>query len=635
MPESFDKFKDETLLVELRKRLGKYGSSAFKDRLAASIKASDDLARLLPDTEQVVTPTQVGLRANFNWDVADSHLYWWRVEGLCQTATCATSTFNANDARCGGGNDGLGVCAITLSIEDLPNVQPTPDDLHVRISGHTLTYKVVAGTIQLFSRGSGNLVVEYMDDNPASLCFHSIRPRVNGVLVPWGSGATELHDTRFAGKQKDFIHLENGDRLQIYLTITGGDSTVVGQPCQAGNHDDRANRCQWFVEDNCRNNFKVGVYSAGQKFLTTVAARNVSEVCQKLFEKTSLNYPIIWPIKSIHRYSRPIYLDDIREDEARGIDHSCNELIAEDFEEVPDCLDFVMRQATHVQMGMSVTLQEAFDEYDATGGIQVAGSADATSNPNPGVLSIFGLAGDLGTFTAEMGVNVTVAGLESKRPSTHFVDSPLEYIGQTTVSVECGCNPLPVVLLLTHNLGTAGVLPEFLRRNGLSLPASFEIRYGGADTSYGWKRNFHFVGNGTSGHPEVWDCFFEWACTTDVAGFTYPSSSWKLSMLVRQRNTGTGDDYTTRLLYTFGRNEECESADFEFDFLVNTLSGISTPPDRIVSDVMVFHDDIGLFGSRTWTSKPQFKVRISEISDVSASNIIDISSLFPATEIGF
>ena len=55
-------------------------------------------------------------------------------------------------------------------------------------------------------------------------------------------------------------------------------------------------------DDNCS--------SGGARFTQTIAARNLSDLCNKLKE-LFLTFPVKWPIVKIRRHSRPVYLTDI------------------------------------------------------------------------------------------------------------------------------------------------------------------------------------------------------------------------------------------------------------------------------------------------------------------------------------
>ena len=116
----------------------------------------------------------------------------------------------------------------------------------------------------------------------------------------------------------------------------------------------------------------------GQTFTQLVAARNLTDLCKKLKRKF-ITYPMKWPIKFIHRYSRPVRLNDIRADEAKGIDHTCNRLIKQKFSQVPECLDFVVSQQVQVDIGVVISIQDSFLGYIGSGTILIGGVAGEVS----------------------------------------------------------------------------------------------------------------------------------------------------------------------------------------------------------------------------------------------------------------
>lgn len=117
--------------------------------------------------------------------------------------------------------------------------------------------------------------------------------------------------------------------------------------------------------------------SSKQKFIQTIAARNTADLCRKMQDKF-LTYPIAWPVLKIKRHSRPAYLDDIRAEEAAGKDHSCNVLEDQDYEDVPDCILFTLKQASRVNMGMNITIQQDFLSQTGSGSYRLYGNSPFT-----------------------------------------------------------------------------------------------------------------------------------------------------------------------------------------------------------------------------------------------------------------
>ena len=57
---------------------------------------------------------------------------------------------------------------------------------------------------------------------------------------------------------------------------------------------------------------------SGVRFFQTIAATGLDDLCTKM-QEVFLNYPINWSINRIRRFSRPVYLEDIK-----YIIHCCN-----------------------------------------------------------------------------------------------------------------------------------------------------------------------------------------------------------------------------------------------------------------------------------------------------------------------
>jgi tartrate-resistant acid phosphatase type 5 len=152
------------------------------------------------------------------------------------------------------------VCDVTLYMRESPSGLSDDTNLHVRVSGEGLKASVVGDTVQLYATQNGPITVTLIDDSVSSTCYHHLAPEVNGTLVPWDSASAHIDDTRLHGNepQSAQITLSSGDRLQIYLSNTGG-------VCEDGEHDDQAGRSLWTL-GNCED---YGVVESG----------TTSEVC--------------------------------------------------------------------------------------------------------------------------------------------------------------------------------------------------------------------------------------------------------------------------------------------------------------------------------------------------------------------
>lgn len=549
--------------------------------------------------------------------------------------------------------------------------------------------------------------------------------------------------------------------------------------------------------------------SNGQRFIQIVAATSVSDLCTKLKEK-GLTYPHTWPIKSVSRYTRPVFSDDIEAEEASGIDHSCVELVEESLSGLLECLELILDETVYLNLSANVFVQEMFLSYNGSGNIYLAGTvgfreliavgdggmaasgealiassslgyissgsgtlsgvavvlAPSWSYVAEGILQtsgeayitspvyFYGSSGSLTISGEAIGANTLIhrvsgtvyldgsadvvgtglgweyvgtgelsldsfAEISSEAYSwigsgtinlngTH--DNSLEYIGDgdvtidgisdctlilaysgsggadgsgsaellseafewstegeiatsgdvdlfdynlivtgivgtvfsldsvefpefdetetlslstDTVTTSCGCDPLPLTLKIGHNIVNSNPLSGFLNRNGFSLPSEVDVHFATAENI--WRNTLHFVGA-----TEKWTIIFEWGCVSEIAGSELDGNMWKFGLFVRKLNLNTGEDFDTRLLYTFSILEPCVNDRLKFKFRIDTQNEGEVFSDvPVLVDTSTFYDDIGLFDTPAWHSRPMLKINISEISIINSTNKMDISPIFP------
>lgn len=105
-----------------------------------------------------------------------------------------------------------------------------------------------------------------------------------------------------------------------------------------------------------------------QRFLQTIFARNLGEVCDFL---TNTNWK--WPICSIKKFSTEA-LDLIYD--GTNIPPECNTLDEVEYCQIPECFEFCLQSDTVTHMGMTVHLVENVLQYTGTGGIEISGGYD-------------------------------------------------------------------------------------------------------------------------------------------------------------------------------------------------------------------------------------------------------------------
>lgn len=115
--------------------------------------------------------------------------------------------------------------------------------------------------------------------------------------------------------------------------------------------------------------------SGGATFFQIAAAQSLGDLCEQLRNKF-LTYPNKWKIKSIKRYSRPIYLDTVAAEEEQGIDHECNSLDGLAFCHIPECLEFCLLEDHVVEMAMNVSIIDTFLTYEGSGGFSISGVSE-------------------------------------------------------------------------------------------------------------------------------------------------------------------------------------------------------------------------------------------------------------------
>jgi len=128
-----------------------------------------------------------------------------------------------------------------------------------------------------------------------------------------------------------------------------------------------------------------------QTFVQIIPAASVADLCSKAAKTGGLTYPMVWPWKSVKRYSLPVDAGDLAELAARGEDTVCNELVVEDFCEIPECLQFCLDYIANVGIGASVSIQEKHYKYMPSGGIRVSGDTPA-EKLNPSHIGSGGIA---------------------------------------------------------------------------------------------------------------------------------------------------------------------------------------------------------------------------------------------------
>lgn len=114
------------------------------------------------------------------------------------------------------------------------------------------------------------------------------------------------------------------------------------------------------VYDNCRR----------MTFMTIVGARNISELCENLGDPL-INPRIDFRVSNIRKYSRPF---------ERSSSDECNQLLEQEFCNIPECLDYCIDQDVRQKISFSMIAIESSFYCEMAGGIFLSGSVQTDRN---------------------------------------------------------------------------------------------------------------------------------------------------------------------------------------------------------------------------------------------------------------
>jgi hypothetical protein len=185
----------------------------------------------------------------------------------------------------------------------------------------------------------------------------------------------------------------------------------------------------------------------------------------------------------------------------------------------------------------------------------------------------------------------------------------------------CGCGPLGMSILLTHNINNSSVLNSFFKRNAISNQNKVNLKYKAEDNS--WRSIQHFIGRSRDGVSfEDWTIFLTLQCMQQ-------SSAWRFSFIVKSQNKTTTQDLQTRFLIDMPSNLIC----FDDNISTNIRTYIGTNQSQVTkgqasfvtspsrslianyrktttiidgtfNDYLVYNDDLGLFKDSYWLNNP-------------------------------
>lgn len=255
--------------------------------------------------------------------------------------------------------------------------------------------------------------------------------------------------------------------------------------------------------------------------------------------------------------------------------------------------------------------------YDVGGDLIVlGGDSDAMSNYFEGYVTLGG--------------RIANVLLESDFATADLGNSVLP-VDTSTVSTNCGCNPVPLSLVMTHNLINTSIFGDFIRRNNLKFSDQMILQYRDFDGM--WQRNFHFIGISERNTKERWSMVFEWGCTDSLGGSVLDRPGWRFSISIVRRDFISGVDNDTRILYVFPKEMACQNNSIAFSFTINPKTAVATPVDVTAGEILgnILYDNIGLFKSKFWLTTP-IRINIAGSPVSTVDNTFDIFPIFPSDE---
>ena len=339
--------------------------------------------------------------------------------------------------------------------------------------------------------------------------------------------------------------------------------------------------------------------SNGQKFILVVAATDLADLCLKLKDEKSLNPPWNWPIKSIKKFSRPVYRSDAAIQVANGVDHDCNFLEEVPFYEIPECLDFNVKYVVYEDMAIEESTSDyefvvPLDlQYSSLIDLKISGSGSVYYD------------GFIDTF-------------DPNKPKSRdiILENGLLDWGMNNVNV-CGCNGLSLYYDFEQNISFGNELSEFLNKNGFVIPSILPIRFSGLSNS--WKSNHRFVKG-----SEVWNVLFDWGCANQVGGYYLDTPFWKLTVHIKKQKGSL--DKETKILFTFGNNAPCKNGSIDFNIKINhKTKSVATNFQSNIENNIIF-DEIGLFKTKYWSNK-LINFSIKDSTEIVSLTYQDISSI--------
>jgi hypothetical protein len=375
-------------------------------------------------------------------------------------------------------------------------------------------------------------------------------------------------------------------------------------------------------------------------YVTNVMAYSVSEVCEKLKEKSFYG-----PIKRIQVFSHPALVEDRDE----TFDPTCNTLTDVN-PNTAACLEFLVDANILINIGVSTFVVSNFI-YVASGGVSgsiktsgiteaqsstwvyvssggiVAGNESVNSSPGNPFVKAFGgsvFGGNASYYSSYGGEFYVSAGAFVTTVSEGIkygfeVSSQLIAI-DNAISTLC-CGNLPATLFLNHEFNRFNRLSSFMHINGFSFERNLHMVY--SKKKGLWANNLHYKGIGTTNDLETWDIISEFGCMDNLGGLKVSGSLLGLSFIVKNRNLRTLNDSYTRIVIGFNPEDVC-SLDGSLDYAI-TLNTKNKVTEATMDTTIIIHDGIGLFQNRSFVINPNIDFRVTTFSALSPVPNLNLS----------
>jgi hypothetical protein len=376
-----------------------------------------------------------------------------------------------------------------------------------------------------------------------------------------------------------------------------------------------------------------------QSFVQNILARNTKDLCNQITRSR-----LRWNVTSVKKWSRPADPTLVQQDDI------CNTLEEIPFEDIPECIEFIVASNPIVKITVTVILTETIKNYNGSGVVEINGNCTAsiisggvtptTSNfaytVTADVISTGGSASAVSSWQNEFTTNIYISThIDQTIDFGSAQDTPAISIVNNPVATSCGsCLAMPNEIYVQNNISNPGVFYNFLGRNGLTFSSVITTSY--SNKLEGWVGHQHFLGlSDDNSNQERWRFTFEFGCISEYGGDIIGSPVVKFSMIAVRKNLFTGNDYDTRLVVIFNSIDFCESIrNFTNDFLFNynVKTNYIYNAQGIVPISTLLYDQIGIFKSDYWLANPNLTFRLSAISSNVTAEVKDISNILPRAE---